>query len=190
MSGITAFERWLAPGLLVGVAVVQIIISLTQNLTPWKGGGFGMFASTDSLSMRVVSCEALTSDGREILVDALDAVGSDRRDTMRSMPSKRSLVWLGHLLLDREFVPESARRNAAEERLKNENPDLDWSTAFGDSRSDSFYRPIRASDPDDVESATLSRVKLQWWRVSYDGEGGRLRTTSIGEPVTVELRAP
>ncbi len=188
MSGITAFERWLAPGLLISVALVQITLSHTKDLTPWKGGGFGMFASTDSLSMRVVSCEAETLAGETILVDALDAVGSDRRDMMRSMPGERSLIWLGHRLLDLELVPETARRMAAEERLKSENPDLDWKLAFGNSKTTSFYRPVRVSDPEDVDPVSLRRVTLRWWRVAFDGDAGKLWTEPIGEAITVELR--
>lgn len=149
-----------------------------------------MFASTDSLSMRVVSCEAITAENKTILLDALDAVSSDRRDTMRSMPSQHSLLWLGHLLLDLGYVPESVRRQAAQERLKTENPDFDWSTVFGDSASNQFFRPIRESDPGDAEITRITHVKLRWWRVTFDGEEGTVRTIPMGEELTVELRGP
>ena len=37
-----------APALLLAlVAVCQIVLAKTADLTPWKGGGFGMFATLD-----------------------------------------------------------------------------------------------------------------------------------------------
>ena len=57
----------LAPALLVAVASSQIALSRTVDLTPWKGGGFGMFATLDtpaigastSSSTRPIESEAL-----------------------------------------------------------------------------------------------------------------------------------
>ena len=41
------------PALLLSVvALRQIQLTRTENLSPWKGGGFGMFASTDSRANR------------------------------------------------------------------------------------------------------------------------------------------
>ena len=45
---------WLPSGLLIAVAVMQIVLARTANLSPWKGGGFGMFASTDGTAGRFV----------------------------------------------------------------------------------------------------------------------------------------
>jgi hypothetical protein len=50
-------KRWLPalPALLlVIVASTQIIWSRTLGLTPWKGGGFGMFSSLDDAAFRFV----------------------------------------------------------------------------------------------------------------------------------------
>ena len=40
--------------LLVAVAIVQITLSRTSGLSPWLGGGFGMFATTDGRDWRHV----------------------------------------------------------------------------------------------------------------------------------------
>jgi hypothetical protein len=40
--------------LLVAVAVTQIVLVRVADLSPWKGGGFGMFATTDGTSFRFV----------------------------------------------------------------------------------------------------------------------------------------
>lgn len=46
-STILARLRWLPPALLLAVAANQIFLARTQHLSPWLGGGFGMFASTE-----------------------------------------------------------------------------------------------------------------------------------------------
>jgi hypothetical protein len=45
------WERWvrfLPALLLVGVAVRQILLANMAGLSPWSGGGFGMFSTTDA----------------------------------------------------------------------------------------------------------------------------------------------
>jgi hypothetical protein len=45
-------RAWLPVSLLLGVAFVQIVLTRTADLSPWKGGGFGMFAATDGAAFR------------------------------------------------------------------------------------------------------------------------------------------
>jgi hypothetical protein len=54
--------KMLAPALLIAVASTQIALSRTSDLTAWKGGGFGMFATLDHAGHR----------GLDIVVDAPD----------------------------------------------------------------------------------------------------------------------
>jgi hypothetical protein len=44
----------LPTALLLLVACAQMILTRTDHLSPWKGGGFGMFASVDGLPFRWV----------------------------------------------------------------------------------------------------------------------------------------
>jgi hypothetical protein len=44
---------------LVAVAVAQIVAARTGTLSPWLGGGFGMFATTDSWNRRHLHAVAL-----------------------------------------------------------------------------------------------------------------------------------
>ncbi len=149
-----------------------------------------MFASIDALSMRVVSCEAETEAGNTIRIDALSAVGPDRRDSLRALPSDRALPWLGNLLLGLDFVPESIREKEAHSRLRTENPGLDWS--FDQSDGDAFisYRPYRISDPESDTSVRIASVKLRWWRIVFNHEGQQLLTEPIGEEIRVGMSAP
>jgi hypothetical protein len=44
----------LPAALLVAVAVTQVTLARRAGLTPWKGGGFGMFSTTDDAARRRV----------------------------------------------------------------------------------------------------------------------------------------
>jgi hypothetical protein len=52
----------LTPLLLVIVALTQIVRAYTIDQSPWKGGGFGMFASVDSHGNRELRAYLVTSD--------------------------------------------------------------------------------------------------------------------------------
>jgi hypothetical protein len=45
---------WLPAAILLTVALGQILLASVANLSPWKGGGFGMFATTDGTAFRYV----------------------------------------------------------------------------------------------------------------------------------------
>ncbi|MBC7898483.1 MAG: hypothetical protein H7070_00340 [Saprospiraceae bacterium] len=45
---------WLPAVMLCSVAIVQIFLAKTASLSPWKGGGFGMFSSLDGTAFRRV----------------------------------------------------------------------------------------------------------------------------------------
>ena len=47
-------SRFVAPMLLAIVAVIQIGLTRSVDLTPWKGGGFGMFSTLDHGAYRGV----------------------------------------------------------------------------------------------------------------------------------------
>ena len=62
---LTAALPYVAPALLVVIAVQQIILASTAHLSPWTGGGFGMFSSIDNIRSRIVRA-VLVVDGRDI----------------------------------------------------------------------------------------------------------------------------
>lgn len=54
---------WIAPTLLVALAGLQIVLAHTARLTPWKGGGYGMFSTSDHSGFRTVRAFALEDAG-------------------------------------------------------------------------------------------------------------------------------
>jgi hypothetical protein len=52
--------RYLAPALLVAVACTQLWAARATGLSPWLGGGFGMFSTTDSWGRRHLHAWAIS----------------------------------------------------------------------------------------------------------------------------------
>ena len=67
----------IAPAVLVVVATLQVVMARTAGLTPWKGGGFGMFSTLDHGAYR----------GIDILIEA-----PDRSESQRVPPSLEELA--------------------------------------------------------------------------------------------------
>jgi hypothetical protein len=87
------------------VAAAQVRLVDTVQLSPWKGGGFGMFASTDGGSNRRV---------RVYLVDQ----GAEHSVTPRS-PSLRKLAERAGVLPTRARLEKLARAVGEQARLEH-----------------------------------------------------------------------
>ena len=62
--------RWaeaIPAALLAVVAGSQLVLARTANLTPWKGGGFGMFSTLDHAAFRRISIVIDAPDRSEAL---------------------------------------------------------------------------------------------------------------------------
>jgi hypothetical protein len=67
VEALAARLRTLPALLLVAVACLQIFAAKTGTLSPWLGGGFGMFATTDSPARRHLHAVALRPGLRQEL---------------------------------------------------------------------------------------------------------------------------
>jgi hypothetical protein len=87
----------LAPAVLCALALSQMVLAGTIHLSPWKGGGFGMFSTNDHGGFR--SLRALAEvDGTEQRLRVPDAL---RRDALRAreVPTDARLGRLARALL-------------------------------------------------------------------------------------------
>jgi hypothetical protein len=94
------------PLLLVAVAALQMSLALTAQLSPWKGGGFGMFASNDGLpfrEVRVLISAPTRSEELTVPPSLLDAAAR-----AATFPRTRTLEALARAVAERE------RRHARE----------------------------------------------------------------------------
>jgi hypothetical protein len=87
--------------LLLLVAALQVTLARTASLSPWKGGGFGMFATTDGSAFRRVRLFVNGRDrSEEIAVpQSLDSMAS----RAALYPSERLLTTLARAVAAREL---------------------------------------------------------------------------------------
>ena len=90
-------------GLLLAVAGAQVTLATTAGLSPWKGGGFGMFSTTDDTGRRRVRIFVSASERSEEI-----AVSPSLEDA-----AVRAAVLPGHAELSRlaQLVVARERRN-------------------------------------------------------------------------------
>lgn len=83
--------------LLFTVAGIQMIAATQEGLTPWKGGGFGMFSSGDSPAKRQIRFFLVFQDGLRVEVLAPPELAQDVMDA-RVFPSGDRLTRLAEKL--------------------------------------------------------------------------------------------
>ena len=118
--------------LLIAVAIGQIVLARAFGLTPWKGGGFGMFATLDHAAFRRVDI-VVDALGRS---EALEVPPSLEVDVARaaSLPVPWLLAKLGQAVAARE------RRNG---RAVARVTLTVWRTAFDRITLHATDRPLR-----------------------------------------------
>jgi hypothetical protein len=116
------------PALLLTVAIAQVVLVKVADLSPWKGGGFGMFATTDGTAFRYVRL-FVDAPGRS---EELSVTGSLEFDAVRAQlfPSQHFLTRLGEAAGVREL---RNGREVATVRVEV------WTVEFSD-------QPLRANE--------------------------------------------
>jgi hypothetical protein len=87
-------------GLLVLVAGTQVTLSRRAELTPWKGGGFGMFSTTDDVARRRVRVFVSAPERSEEVAIAPSLENAARRAA--ALPSDHQLTRLAEGVVRRE----------------------------------------------------------------------------------------
>ena len=94
------------PALCAIIAVIEVFAAYGGTLTPWKGGGFGMFAVIDGPGNRTLSITAVDVDGRQFRVappnsrvSIPEALSSRSLSRAMAMPSLRALENIGRAIL-------------------------------------------------------------------------------------------
>ena len=98
-----AGRRWrtlLPVALLLAVAAMQVVLTRASALSPWKGGGFGMFSTTDDSGRRSVKVFVTARDRSEELAVAPSLEDAASRAAV--LPGRSQLTRLAQAVLDRE----------------------------------------------------------------------------------------
>jgi hypothetical protein len=90
----------LPTALLLTVAGTQLVLSKTMRLSPWKGGGFGMFASVDGLPFRAVRIQVEGPDRSEVLLVPVSLEDQARRTA--TFPHDAALERMARAVGERE----------------------------------------------------------------------------------------
>jgi hypothetical protein len=86
--------------LLAGVAAAQVTLVKTAGLSPWKGGGFGMFSTTDDGGRRYVRVFVTAVDRSEEIAIAPSLEDAARRAAV--LPRDAELTRLARRVVERE----------------------------------------------------------------------------------------
>ena len=85
---------------LVGVAGAQLFLVRTTSLSPWKGGGFGMFSTTDDTSNRYV--RVFVSAPNRLEEIAISPSLEDAADRTAVLPAEPQFTRLARRVVERE----------------------------------------------------------------------------------------
>jgi hypothetical protein len=119
--------------LLTVVAVCQIVLATTADLTPWKGGGFGMFATLDHNAYRRL----------DVVIE-----GPERSEALEIPPSlevaaARASAFPAELML-RSLAEDVVERERRYQRGVSRVTITVWRTDFDRTTLRASERPLRA----------------------------------------------
>ncbi len=136
----------LIPILLCIIAFIQIHKVYTKDLTPWKGGGFGMFAMIDRMENRPVHIN-LWSSGEEYFVNPRDILSNEDYYRIKSLPDNDALDRLASDILGKKWIQkEKADKSEVYSYLKLYN--------------NSEYGSLQKTIPADSVTIEVFRLKM------------------------------
>lgn len=97
-------RAYVVPGVLLTVGLIQPVLVASFHLSPWKGGGFGMFSTVDQPRLRFVRVQVTSELGteRRVIGDGAPAPGRVRvlADRARALPTERTLAALARAVAE------------------------------------------------------------------------------------------
>ncbi len=129
--GATRRDRLLiavVPVLLASVALTQMVVASSTELTPWRGAGFGMFSTMDGHDLRGVRIEVVTEDGDTLPFNPRRLRGTPRLGEpfvqARAWPTPTRLERLGEAIIDEPLVLDENDVVIPAEQLVDVDPQL------------------------------------------------------------------
>ena len=136
-------QRWAVPFLLIVVAGRQMIMVRTAGLSPWHGGGFGMFASIDRDERRLVTLLTTNCQGKQtiqVLTPETAGLNEQAWVHLTTAPKTPRLQSLSPKLLDitNTSVPLTSPSSACLQQMQIQVWRLHYSQASGQM----WYAPV------------------------------------------------
>src|SRR5262245_13702496 len=112
--------------LLLAIASAQMLLARTSDLSPWKGGGFGMFASVDGLPFRWARIYVFASERSEEI--AIPPSLDEQMRRVATWPHPAALEALARSVIAREQRQQRPVESVRIEIWRADvSPDLDVS---------------------------------------------------------------
>ena len=175
------FYLYLSPFLLLTIASIQFYSALAYELTPWKGGGFGMFSTVDALDTRFLKIFLITPNGA-LPADVPENLEQDKT-RIQSLPTQSRIEALAEAMACGAWIYRDVRRREI------------LAEVTGDPRSDASSpaakptgkpREGRQLEPDEVahssaEIVEFSAIRVEFWRYRFDPGDATLRAGKVLE---------
>ncbi len=200
---------YLVPAVLVLVACLQLWRAHTQHLTPWKGGGFGMFSTVDAPGQRILRTYLLTPEGEALALfgtlsvqtlrvtsmpdaETLEQVARDAAGShWRIYPFEEVLDEIASLPEDlRKYLartPAMARRRAARRQTADS---LSAPVALPDTSAADYPARIAFAQsqppPPGTEQPEILGVRVEVWALRFDQQTDRAAPELL-ESITLNL---
>lgn len=186
--------RYGAPALLAAVALVQGWQSERLDLSPWKGGGFGMFSTVDAPKARFLRLYLETPAGDVPVPPPADLARSFR--AVQTLPTPRRLARLATRLAAATWaVPDLPRVEL--ERVE-ETPEA--TLEEGGPQPPGIATPVVAPVPllllagEEVPAGftpvDARAVRVEVWRYRFEPEGARLEMERLRSARAERLLGP
>jgi len=177
--------------LLCLIGARQIWLAHTDTLSPWKGGGFGMFAVIDSPGERFLHCTGTTYEEELVIVrlGGSPPLGPGARpdlmDKLRTFPERSDLQTLANAVLEFDFVEIGTSSRSAREQLSRQNP---WLLDYLPTLPAYPQRVLVPRDPRreghrDARLHRLRTIEATLWRKAYDMQEPTMSVTPLVGPV-------
>jgi hypothetical protein len=162
---------WAAPVLLSALALTQSGESTLGTLTRWKGGGFGMFSTIDSIDSRFVKAYVLSDEGEtpvsipsDFSTDEVQIQTWPRESRLRDLANKMAkLSWFVTPTTRPTLLTESDRSLFPDLRIAANRPKVIAPATRPDQYSGKYSR------------MNVTGVRLEVWKLRMDSNG-----TSLG----------
>lgn len=180
-----------APTLLVVVAVSQWYRVSAQRLTPWKGGGFGMFSTVESRGARFVRCYLARQQGDETMQLRVPVPPEWRELEVRLMymPNEDNAAALAHRMAGAVWVeadPEAEPAPAGDTGTGQPAAEGDSADAGHAPPPAPWVRGLSSSrDLGDGVPVDYDHVIVEAWTSSFDNTSGQMKAREV-----VEVTAP
>jgi hypothetical protein len=158
---------WLLPILAIGVFLNEVYRQNTKDLTAWKGGGMGMFATVDGPGMRFINI-SLSDIGRKYRVTCLNKQLRRLRRVAEIEPSKTNIKKLADSVLQTKWrVEDRYYRQYRVDSFRVEVP--------GSATIQRAICPVSAtvSHASDL-IITPQTVRVEFWKTNYEKKSGSI----------------